>query len=110
MAKLDVFTVRDLRTRTGEFIRDAERETISLVAKHGRPSILAVPFDERLLEFGVDRALAIRLVEQELVPLSRAAKIARVSVEEFMEILGQADVDAVTYSPDELDKEMEIKL
>lgn len=110
MGKLDVFTVRDLRTRTGEVIRDAERGRMSLMTKHGRPSILAVPFDERLLEFGVDRALAISLFEQELVTLSLAARIARVSVEEFMEILGQAGVAAATYSSEELDEDMEIEL
>ena len=49
MLPLDVFSVRDLRNRSGDLLRDAEAGRISLITKHGRPVILAVPFDERLL-------------------------------------------------------------
>ncbi len=61
----DVFTVRDLRNRTGDLMRDAEEGKLSIITKHGRPAILAVPFDDRLLSFGVHRALAIRLFAAE---------------------------------------------
>jgi prevent-host-death family protein len=60
MSTLDVFTVRDLRERTGELIRDAEEGRLSLVTKHGRPTLLALPFDERLLSHGVHRSLALK--------------------------------------------------
>jgi antitoxin (DNA-binding transcriptional repressor) of toxin-antitoxin stability system len=38
---LDVFSVRDLRTRSGDLLRDAELGQLALITKHGRPAILA---------------------------------------------------------------------
>ena len=108
MDKLDVFSVRDLRERTGELIRDAEQGRLSLVTKYGRPTFLAVPFDMHLLTLGVQRALAVRLFETEVLTLSQAAKVAGLSVEEFLGVLRAAGVVAVDYPAEELDKEMEI--
>ena len=51
---VDVFSVRDLRLRSTELVRDAEAGRVSIITKHGRPSALTVPFRGRLLELGVD--------------------------------------------------------
>jgi prevent-host-death family protein len=110
MEKLDVFTVRDLRERTGELLRDAENGKMSLITKHGRPSILAVPFDERLLEFGVHRALALQLFEAKAVSLSQAAKVAMLSIEDFLSLLREANIDAVDYPAEEAAEEMRVPL
>jgi len=40
MVQFDVFTVRDLRERTGDLMRDAEAGRLALIAKHGRPKFL----------------------------------------------------------------------
>jgi prevent-host-death family protein len=104
----DVFTVRDLRNRTGDLMRDAEEGKLSIITKHGRPAILAVPFDDRLLSFGVHRALAIRLFAAEQLTLAQAARMAELPVELFLETLGQASVPAVRYDPEELAGEVEI--
>ena len=45
---MNLFTVRDLRERTGELIRDAEAGKLSLVTQHGRPVFVAVPLDEQM--------------------------------------------------------------
>ena len=44
---MDVFTVRDLRERTGELIRDAEEGKLSLITKHGQPVFIAVRFERQ---------------------------------------------------------------
>jgi prevent-host-death family protein len=105
---MDVFTVRDLRERTGQLLGDAEKGNVSLITKHGRPAILAVPFDERLIEHGIHRAMALRLFEADLVSLPKAAKIAGVSVEDFIDLLGRSGIPAVSYSPKELEEELEV--
>lgn len=107
MSTLDVFTVRDLRERTGELIKDAEEGRLALVTKHGRPTLLTLPFDERLLAHGVHRALALKLFEEGQIGLSAAAKIAGVRSEEFLDLLSQAGIDAVRYPAEELAKEAE---
>lgn len=105
--ELDVFSVRDLRLRSGELLRDAEEGRLAVITKHGRPAILALPFDERLLKHGVARALALHLFEAGRVTLARAAKLAEMSVEEFVEIVGEAGIDAVSYPQEELQAEVE---
>ena len=107
MEKLDVFTVRDLRERTGELLRDAEQGRVSVVTKHGRPAFVAVPFDKLLLELGVPRALAVRLFEEDVLTMSQAAKFAGLCIEDFLDVLGAAGVPAVDYPPEELDAEVE---
>ena len=107
MEPVDVFTVRDLRTRTGDLFRDAEQGRVSLITKHGRPVILAVPFDERLLEQGVNRSLALRLFEEGSVTLAQGAKVARLTVDEFLDLLDSAGIPVVDYPEEELDAEGE---
>ena len=58
---MDSFTIRDLRERTGDLVRNAEAGQLSVVAKHGHPLFVAVPLDAHLLESGVSVALACRL-------------------------------------------------
>ena len=110
MGKVDVFSVRDLRERTGELLRDAEKGRLSLVTKYGRPAFLAVPFDKRLLDLGVQRALAVKLFQEEVVTLSQAAKVAGLPIEDFLDLLKAAGVPAVDYPAEDLNDEMEIDL
>ena len=68
-----------------------------------RPHML---FDERLLEFGLQRTLALRLFEKQQLTLAQAAKLAAVSTEDFMALAGAAGVAVVDYPPEELSEEM----
>lgn len=108
MEPLDVFTVRDLRQRTGELLRDAEAGRLALITKHGRPAYLAVPFDERLLSLGLHRALALNLVESGQTSLARAAKLADMPLEDFLEMLGEQGIPAVAYPPEDLERELAV--
>ena len=106
MASFGVLSARDLRQRSGKLFKGVEEGRLVLITKHGRPSILAVPFDERLLKLGVHRALALHLFERNHTTLTQAANVAGVSLEEFMSLLGSAGVPAVDYSSEELDEEV----
>jgi len=106
MEKMDVFTVRDLRERTGKLLQDAEKGKLSLVTKRGRPAFIAVPFDARLLELGLQKTLATRLFEEGVLSISQAAKISGLSLEDFLDVLRSAGVAAVDYPAEDLDEEM----
>ena len=106
MGSLNVFSARDVRQRSGELLSDAEHGRLALITKHGRPAILAVPFDERLVELGVHRAMALRLFEQRQVTLVQAARLAATTPEEFVVLLGAAGIPAVDYPPEELGDEV----
>lgn len=108
METLDVFSVRDLRTRSGDLLKDAERGQVSLITKHGRPAILAVPFDRRLLDQGVHRTLALSLFESRQLTLAQAAKVAGLSLDGFIDLIGSLGLAAVDYPAEELDDELHV--
>ncbi len=103
---VDTFTVRDLREHTGQLIHDAEAGKLSLITKHGRPIFLAVPFSEELLELGLRQALAIKLYQEDTFTLEKAAKLAGVSLEAFIETLGKLGISIVDYTAAELHREL----
>ncbi len=105
---MDMFTVRDLRERTGALIKGAEEGKLSIVTKHGQPVFVAVPLDEEMLKSGVHVALAIRLFDEGVVSLGKAAKLAQLPVEPFIEKLGAAGIPVVRYDAKELDSELAI--
>lgn len=107
MKDVDVFSARDLRNNTGQLIKDAEKGQLSLITKHGIPTILAVPFDSQLLNLGVNKSLALHLFEKKIVTLSQAAKIAKLSIDEFLDILKETDIDVVDYPESEMDTDLE---
>jgi prevent-host-death family protein len=104
---MDSFTIRDLRERTGDLVRNAEAGQLSIVAKHGHPLFVAVPLDEHMLENGIGVALACRLFAEKALSLGKAAKLADLSPEAFIAQLGAMRIPAVDYPPDELDRELD---
>ena len=108
--KIDVFSSRDLRIKSGSLIKDAEEGHISIITKHGKPVILTLPFDDQLIKTGLPINLALSLYENGILTLAKAAKIAFISIEEFLEILKEAGIDCVDYPADELDNEMKIEI
>ena len=104
---METFSIRDLRERTGELVREAEAGHLSIVAKHGRPLFITVPMDEHLLKEGVAVALAVRLFAEKVISLGKAAKLARLPIEDFIARLGAMGIPAVDYPPEELDEELD---
>ncbi len=103
---MDTFTVRDLRERTGDLIRDAESGELSVITKHGRPVFVALPFDEILVQSGVLLSLAVKLYRDEVISLERAAKLAGVGVAQMTEELSRQNIPVARYAAEELDDEI----
>lgn len=110
MEPIDVFTARDLRNQSGKLMRDAEQGHISLITKHGRPKMVAIPFDKRILDHGVHYALALHLFRSGDLTLLQAAKLADMKLDTFIRYLGEAGVAAVDYQPEELQQELKAAL
>ena len=103
---METFTVRDLRERTGELVRTCESGELAMLTKHGRPLCLTVPVDDTLMRHGVDIALAVQLVRAGTIAPGLGARVARLSLEDFLPILAAAGVPALDYPPDELEQEL----
>jgi len=104
---MQTFTIRDLRDRTAEIVRDAEAGKLSLVTRHGEPVFVAVPFDEALLREGVHVALAARLFDEQLLSLGKAARVAGMSAPEFVDRLARLGIPVARPAPDELGQELD---
>lgn len=52
------------------------------------------------------QALGLRLFEQAQLTLAQAAKLADLSVEGCIDLLGKSRIDAVNYPPSELEDEL----
>ena len=103
---MDTFTVRDLRERTGELIRDAVEGRLSMVTRHGKPVFVAVPFDEALLKSGVHVAVAVKLFDEEHISLGKAARLADMSVAGFMEHLASLNIPVARTNQKEFEQEL----
>jgi predicted HTH domain antitoxin len=66
------------------------------------------PFDVKAGDPGDHRSVALRLFEAGELTLAQAAKLADLSLEAFLDLLVEAGIPAVDYSPDELAEELEV--
>ena len=107
-SQMDVFTVGDLRNHTGVMIRKAQEGGMAIITKGGRPMVLTLPFDRRLLELGVGLDLALFLFENGVISIKKAARVADMTLDAFMDVLAESNVPAVNYPPEELDAEMKV--
>jgi len=60
------------------------------------------------LAFGLHRSLAVLLFEVGQATLAQAARLARLSVEHFLDVLAEAGVPAVSYPKHEFAAEVDI--
>jgi prevent-host-death family protein len=102
------FSIRDLREHTGDLVRNAEQGQLAVVAKHGQPVFVAVPLDATMLQYGVPAALALKLFQEGALSLARAARLAGMSTEDFIDRVTAQGVVVVDYSPAELASEADI--
>ena len=110
MQSFQVYSARELRNLSGEVIQQAEQGNLALITKHGKPTMLTIPFNEALLSLGVHRSLALNLFSAGQLTLAQAAKLATMPLEAFIALLGEVGIDAVDYSPDDLEDELEYAL
>lgn len=107
MQAIEVFSARDLRNHSGDLLRQAELGQMSIITKHGKPSMLTIPFDDNLLKYGVQRTLALLFAQNQQLTLAQAARFAGIDLEDFIELLGKNGITAVDYPVDDLEDELE---
>ena len=101
------FSIRDLRERTGDISRAAEKGELSLVTRHGHPLFISVPFNQRVVENGVYLALAESLFKSGELSLGKAAKLANMPKVEFGEYVSLLGIPLVNYDASELEAELD---
>jgi len=107
---VDVYSVRDLRLRSSELVRDAEAGKVSIITRRGKPTAVTLPFGRRLLELGLDKDAVLVLFEKGLLTMEKAAKLADTTVDGFMDLLAQTSTVAVDYPAQDLDEELKVTI
>ena len=100
------FSIRDLRERTGDLLRTAQAGELSVIASHGHPVFIAVPFDDLSLASGFKVSMAVKLFKDQVISLGKAAKLAGLTKVKFIHILGSYGVPAVDYCATDLEDEL----
>ncbi len=108
MKSLEVFSTHELSQRLGELIRTVGLGGLALITERDHPILLAIPFNQTLLEHGVHRSLALDLFKTHCLTMAQAAKTANLTINEFLELLKETDISVVDYSPAELDSELQV--
>lgn len=103
---MHIFTIRDLRDRSGELSREAESGNVSLVTKHGQPLVVCVPFDKVFPEARVHVALAVNLFKAGSLWTGMAARVARMSRLAFSELVSHLGIPLVDYPANELSENL----
>ena len=85
-----------------------KRGRLALVAKHGHPLFVAVPLDEQVLQHGVGVAMACQLFANKTLSLGKAARMAGLTTESFIERLRAFGISAVDYSAQDLGQELQV--
>lgn len=99
--------VRALRENPGILNQCADNGEYVLLTNRNQPMSLSVPFNRELIENGVHVSMAVGLFEQGLVTLVKAAKIAGMGAEEFLEHLALFGIVVVEQTPEELAEDLE---
>lgn len=100
------FGVRELRENIGTYTAEAEAGAISVITRNGTPLTVNIPFDETLIRLGAHKALAVKLYQEEVLSLAKAAKLADMPIDKFIVVLGAAGVSVVGYDAEDLEKEL----
>jgi len=71
MQVVDVFTAKDLRNRSNELLEGTAAGNIAVITKHGKPALLAIPFDSKLLNYGAHQAMAFNYFQVDTTRCNR---------------------------------------
>lgn len=104
---MHTYTLTELPQQRTAVLDDSRSGRLAVVIDDGRPVFLAVPFDEAMLKRGLNLDLAIKLYDEDVLSLGRAAELAGMNRIDFMNLLGEMGIPVVRYSPEELQQELE---
>ena len=101
------FGIRNLRENIGSYTAEAEAGAISVITRNGTPLTVNIPFDDTLVKLGAHKALAVKLYQEHVLTLSKAAQLAETPIDQFVAILGTAGISVIGYDAGDLQQELD---
>ncbi len=100
--------IRSLRENPSVLNQCANLGEYVLLTNRNQPMSLSIPFSQSLLDNGVHISMAVSLFEQGVITLVKAAKIAKMPVQDFLLCLNDYGVVVVEQSQQELHDDLEV--
>ncbi|MEE8060083.1 MAG: UPF0175 family protein [Pseudomonadales bacterium] len=100
--------IRELRDLSSQLSEKAAAGDSFFLTKNGAALYYAIPVDQTLMDQGSRFAAALNLYKNEALTIGQAAKLAELSVEEFMIEAGKAGFSVIDYDDDIPDSDMSI--
>jgi antitoxin (DNA-binding transcriptional repressor) of toxin-antitoxin stability system len=91
---MSAYSVRDLKNNPSVLLRELDGGGSAILTRGGEPVGVVIPFGH-VVEAGAAAALAVQLVETGAVSLETAARVARRTVGEFIDLLAALNVQDV---------------
>jgi predicted HTH domain antitoxin len=104
---MEHFGIRELRNNIGRYAAEAEAGSISIISKNGSPLTVNIPFDSTLISLGVNKSMAVKLYNEGVLTLAKAAKLSAMTMDDFISLLGAAGISVMGYDSRELGEEFE---
>lgn len=101
------FGIRDLREKIGSYTAQAEAGSISIITRNGTPLTVNIPFDDTLVKLGAHKALAVKLYQEGVLTLNKAARLAEMPMDKFIAVLGAAGISVFGYGTDDVQGELD---
>ena len=101
------FGIRNLREKIGSYAAQAEAGAISIITRNGTPLTVNIPFDETLVKLGVHKALAVKLYQEGVLTLNKAARLAEMPMDKFIAVLGSVGISVFGYDTDDVQRELD---
>ncbi len=99
--------IRSLRENPAVLSQCAAAGEYVLVTNRNKPMALSIPFDDDLIRCSVHENVAIKFYQDEILTLVKAAQLAKMSVEGFIQKLAVLDIVVVNQTAEELRSDIE---
>lgn len=103
---MKIFKTEDLPAHVEDLLRDVAAGKLSLVTKDGKPVFMAVPFTDAMLCEGMSVSLAVKLFDEDVISLGEGARMAHMTLADFMIACSERAVPVVRYPTAELEVEL----
>lgn len=103
---MNLLDIGQFREQSDELRRLSNAGQLALITDQEGPICLAVPFDDLLLKCDLRLNLAVRLFDDELISLGKAAELAGLSLSAFMDHLCSLGIPVARPRPGELEQEL----
>ncbi|MFV1984373.1 MAG: UPF0175 family protein [Thiohalomonadales bacterium] len=98
---IKTYTSREIREN--RFIED---DSVAIITSHGKPVKIAIPFNDRTLHEGLEKAFALHMVEHHILTQAKAAKLAGMSLVSFLSLMAEYNINAADQSKEEITAEL----